>query len=133
MTDFIALIHKDADSDFGVSFPDFPGCVTAGRDLEEARRFAEEALALHIEGLIEEGASLPGASSLDVIMEDRRNREGIAVLVAAPTRSSRSVRVNVTLAEGDLAAIDAYAERHGMTRSGFLAAAARQKLRQTRP
>jgi predicted RNase H-like HicB family nuclease len=30
MAEYIALIHKDAGSDFGVSFPDFPGCVTAG-------------------------------------------------------------------------------------------------------
>ena len=31
MSDYIGLIHKDAGSDFGVSFPDFPGVVTAGK------------------------------------------------------------------------------------------------------
>ena len=49
--EYIAYLHKDSKSDFGVSFPDFPGCVSAGKTLEEARRMAEEALALHIEGL----------------------------------------------------------------------------------
>ncbi|MBL0942631.1 MAG: type II toxin-antitoxin system HicB family antitoxin, partial [Alphaproteobacteria bacterium] len=34
---YIALIHKDKNSDFGVSFPDFPGCITAGKTLDEAR------------------------------------------------------------------------------------------------
>jgi predicted RNase H-like HicB family nuclease len=41
---YIAVIHKDADSDFGVSFPDLPGCITAGRTLDEARVMAAEAL-----------------------------------------------------------------------------------------
>jgi predicted RNase H-like HicB family nuclease len=42
MPGYIALIRKDADSDFGVDFPDFPGCVSAGATLDEARRMAQE-------------------------------------------------------------------------------------------
>jgi predicted RNase H-like HicB family nuclease len=60
---YIALIHKDRGSDFGVSFPDFPGCVTAGTTVEEAFSLAKEALAGHIETMIESGLeilSLPG-------------------------------------------------------------------------
>ena len=49
MPSYIGLIHKDADSDFGVSFPDFPGAITAGKTLDDARTMAEEALALHVE------------------------------------------------------------------------------------
>ena len=40
--DYIAYLHKDRDSDFGVSFPDFPGCVTAGKTLDEAHRVQAE-------------------------------------------------------------------------------------------
>jgi predicted RNase H-like HicB family nuclease len=40
-----AFLDKDADSDFGVSFPDFPGCVSAGETLELAVLGAHEALA----------------------------------------------------------------------------------------
>ena len=40
-----ALVDKDEDSDFGVSFPDFPGCVSAGESVEEAVLGAQEALA----------------------------------------------------------------------------------------
>jgi predicted RNase H-like HicB family nuclease len=47
---YIALVHKTPDSDYGVSFPDLPGCVTAGVDLEDARRMAGEVLALHLAG-----------------------------------------------------------------------------------
>lgn len=128
MTYYIALIHKEADSDFGVSFPDLPGCVTAGRDLAEARALAEEALALHLEGMAEEGETTPEPSGLDAIMADEANREGVAVLVPAPKASTKAVRVNITLPEDLLAAIDAYAERRGFNRSGFLAKAARDAM-----
>ena len=30
MAEYVALLHRDEGSDYGVSFPDFPGCVTAG-------------------------------------------------------------------------------------------------------
>jgi predicted RNase H-like HicB family nuclease len=42
--DYIAIIHKEPNSDFGVSFPDFAGCITAGRTLDEAKDMAAEAL-----------------------------------------------------------------------------------------
>ena len=83
---FIGLIHKDQDSDFGVSFPDFPGCVTAGVSLDEARSMAEEALAFHIEGLRLDGHSLPEPSSLTEIMNDPANRDGVAVMIPAEDR-----------------------------------------------
>ena len=41
---YIGLVHKDAGSDYGVSFPDLPGCVTAGATLDEARVMAADAL-----------------------------------------------------------------------------------------
>jgi predicted RNase H-like HicB family nuclease len=48
MRQYIALIHKDRDSDYGVSFPDLPGVITAGTSLDEARDMAAEALAFHL-------------------------------------------------------------------------------------
>ena len=50
MMEDIAFLHKEAKSDFGVSFPDFPGCITAGKTLDEAGHMASEALALPIRG-----------------------------------------------------------------------------------
>ena len=84
MTAYIALTHKDANSDYGISFPDFPGCITAGASLDEARAMAAEALAFHIEGMIEDGEAVPLPSTLETIMADLVNRDAVAVLVDVP-------------------------------------------------
>ena len=80
MTDYIALIHKDADSDYSVSFPDFPGCVTAGATIDEARARAGEALAFHIEGMREDRQELPAPSPMAAVMTERENRDAVAFL-----------------------------------------------------
>ena len=123
---YIGLIHKDADSDFGVSFPDFPGLVTAGTDLDDASRMAEEALAFHIEGMAEDGEAIPEPSSIEEIMADAENRGGVVVLIPVQTESSRAVRVNVTLPQDVLSKVDAFAEAKGYSRSGFLTLAAKR-------
>ena len=128
MRQYIALIHKDADSEFGVSFPDLPGCVTAGATLDEARDMAAEALALHLEGMAEDGEAIPEPSSLEAVMSDPENKTGVAILVAAPAQAIKAVRINVTLPEDVLASVDAYAAEHGFTRSGFLAMAAKKAM-----
>jgi predicted RNase H-like HicB family nuclease len=125
LADYIALIHKDADSDYGVSFPDFPGCITAGSTLDEARAMAAEALAFHIEGMREDGQGIPSPSSLAEVMKERANRDAVAFLVAVPDQPERNIRVNVTLPEGLLRQIDARTDN----RSKFLAQAAALKLR----
>jgi predicted RNase H-like HicB family nuclease len=128
MRQFIALIHKEADSDYGVSFPDLPGCITAGTSLDDARAMAAEALALHLEGLIEDGGAPPKPSSLEAIMADRASRDGVAILVATPERAPKVVRINISLPEDVLAAVDSYAEANGYNRSGFLAFAAKKAM-----
>jgi predicted RNase H-like HicB family nuclease len=128
MRNYIGFIHKDPDSDYGVSFPDFPGVITAGTDLDEARRMAQEALEFHVEGMIADGEAIPEPSSLEAVMADPENRDGVAVLIPLKTTARKAVRLNITLPEDVLTAIDAYAEAHGMTRSGFLAQAARRQM-----
>jgi predicted RNase H-like HicB family nuclease len=128
MRSYIALIHKDGGSDYGVSFPDLPGCVTAGTTLDEAQAFAEEVLALHLTGMAEDGEAVPDPSSLETVMQDRENRDAVAVLVPAKRPAPRAVRVNITVPEDVLAQVDAYAERHGMSRSGFLVYAAQREM-----
>ena len=89
MADYVALIHKQPTSDFGVSFLDFPGCVTAGTTLAEARRHAAEALALHIDGMIEDGEAIPEPSSLEDLMTAAEGYAAVAFLV--PAAAGRSV------------------------------------------
>jgi predicted RNase H-like HicB family nuclease len=128
MRSYIGLIHKDGDSDFGVSFPDFPGVVTAGTTLDDARAMAEDALALHVEGLAEDGEAIPEPSSLEEVMSDRDNRTGVAILISLKTEPPKAVRVNVTLPGDVLEQIDKYAEAHGFTRSGLLTQAAKKLM-----
>ena len=128
MPSYIGLIHKDAGSDYGVSFPDFPGVITAGLTLDDARAMAEEALTLHVEGLVEDGEAIPEPSTLEDIMSAPDNRTGVAILVAVKTQQPKTIRVNVTLPEDVLEQIDRYAEAHGYTRSGLLAQAARRLI-----
>jgi predicted RNase H-like HicB family nuclease len=94
MRQYIALIHKDPGSDYGVSFPDIPGCVTVGVDLDDARGMAEEALALHLAGMAEDEEPIPEPSSLEAVMADRENRDAVAILVKAPPAAAKAVRVN---------------------------------------
>jgi predicted RNase H-like HicB family nuclease len=128
MRHYIGLIHKVADSDFGVSFPDLPGVVTAGTTLDEARELAEEALALHIEGLVDDGEVIPEPSTLEQVMSDPDNRSGVAILVSVKSDQPKVVRVNVTLPEDILEQIDEYAQAHGFTRSGLLVQAAKKLI-----
>lgn len=128
---YVALIHKDPSSDFGVSFPDFPGCVTAGKTIDEARLMAEEALAFHIEGMMEDGEQVPPPSSLEEIMKVRENRDAVAFLADAKI-AERAIRINVSIPEKELKAIDAYAQTHGLSRSGLLLKAAKLAIAEDR-
>ena len=115
---YIACLHEDRESDFGVSFPDFPGCVTAGRTLEEARRKAEEVLALHISGMAEDGETVPKPSRLDEITDDPARNGAVAILVCA--NPEKTIRVNITARESQIMMIDRLAELAGMTRSAYI-------------
>lgn len=61
---------------YDVTFPDFPGCVSQGDDLEDAIRMAQQALTMHLSGMLEDGEELPTPSSLD---EARTKEESFAM------------------------------------------------------
>jgi predicted RNase H-like HicB family nuclease len=119
---YIALIHKDDNSDYGVSFPDFPGCISAGETLEQAKMMAQEAIINHIQILKEMHEQIPAPSSLEEIMSSPENRSSIAFLVEVP--SHHTVRINITLPEDILNIVDRRARRLNLSRSAFLAEAA---------
>ena len=128
MTTYIALMYKDPDSDFSVSFPDFLGCITAGKTLEDARRMAAEALAFHIDGMRSGGEPIPEPSTVDAVKADPENEGALLFLVDVPDPPGRSQRINVTLPEDLIQAID----RTTKNRSRFLAEAARERLARIR-
>lgn len=129
MANYIAIVHKETKTDFGVSFPDFPGCITAGKNIDEAKDMAQEALILHIQGMLEDGEQLPVPSRLEEIMNETEYTNAIAYLVVSvPDTKPRTVRVNVTLPEITLRKIDAAARKRGMSRSAFLVHSAQNTI-----
>jgi predicted RNase H-like HicB family nuclease len=126
--DYIAYLHKDSKSDFGVSFPDFPGCVTAGKSLDEASRKAPEALAFHIAGMIEDGEKIPKPSKIDDLVSDPDRQNAVAFLVTADFHKAKTVRVNVTARENQIEQIDRLARQAGMTRSAYMVQSATSEV-----
>ncbi len=121
---YLAVAEKGEGESWGVYFPDFPGCISAGETFAEAAAGAHEALALHIEGMTEDGLELPAPTPPELVQRE----VGAQCLMVEATAPSRSVRLNISLDEGLVRRVDRAAELQGLTRSGFLAAAARDRL-----
>ncbi len=82
MKHYPALIRKTPDSDYGVEFPDFPGCVTAGLTVDEALVMAEQALAFHVEGMRDDGEAVPEPTDLEDVLKSDSVADAAAVLIA---------------------------------------------------
>ncbi|WP_292320769.1 type II toxin-antitoxin system HicB family antitoxin [Mesorhizobium sp.] len=78
---YVGLIHKETESDYGVSFPDFPGVITAGATISETRALAKQALALHVAGIMEDGTPFRGPSSLDQVQASSDHSALTTILV----------------------------------------------------
>ena len=79
---YVAFIHHDSEPGCGISFPDFPGCVSDGDTTDEAIRRGGEALAFHLEGMIKDNQEIPTPCSLEEIQRDpslQEWREGAAL------------------------------------------------------
>jgi len=126
------VIHKDDDSDYGVTVPDLPGCFSAGSTLDEALAMAKEAIELHVEGLIEEGEAVPEPTALEEHRKKRMYRGGTWAVVSIDPSSLRlrTKRINVTIPERILDAVDRYAATHGESRSGLLVKAVTRYIRE---
>jgi len=125
MASYIAVVHKDPESDYGVSFPDFPGCITAGSTIDQAKDMAQQALPFHIKGMLQDGETIPKPSALEHIMDDPDYNDATAFMVVhIPDIRPRTMRVNITVPEDTLRQIDTMAKKRGMSRSSFLVHAA---------
>ena len=124
---FPAILEKTKNSDYGLSFPDFPGCITAGSTAEEALTLAEEALQFHVDGMVADGAQLPSPTSVDSLILDPEI-DLVAVSLVPVRLPGKSTRINITMDENLLLAVDTAAATEGYTRSAFLAEAVRTKL-----
>ncbi len=120
------VIHKDKSSDYGVIVPDLPGCFSAGSTTDEALAMAKEAIELHLEGLIEEGLPVPPPGRMEDHKDKPEYRGGVwAVISVDPsTLRLKAKRINVSIPERVLDAIDRTARAERQTRSAFLVKAA---------
>lgn len=123
---FYAIVHKDPGSAFGVQFPDLPGCFSAADRVEDVLPNACEALELWFDD-----AEEVKPSHLDEVraMVAEQLAAG-AFIVAVPRirRGGKLVRANISLDRGMLDAIDRAASERSLTRSAFLADAARNEI-----
>lgn len=120
------VIHKDKKSDYGVSVPDLPGCVSAGKTVDDALAMIREAIELHLEGLIEEDGVVPLPSAIEDLRDNPDYADGTWAIVTVDESTLRVkiARVGITMPQRVLDAIDRHAKATGETRSGLLARAA---------
>ena len=123
---YIAVIHKEKSSDYGVIFPDFPTCISVGKTLEEAHIMAQEALQFHIDGMIEDKEEIPAPLTLDVVRAKYKKAEAFVVITARTP--AKVARINITIDEKFLRKLDKYLEDHHENRSSFFAAAAKRAM-----
>jgi len=122
---FPIVIHKDPESDYSVTIPDLPGCFSAGTTLDEAIVMAQESAECHVEGLILDGESIPSVSQIEEHQKNSNYDGGVWAVIDLNlgNLSIKSKRVNITIPERLLDAVDQYAKRHGESRSGLLSQA----------
>ena len=75
------VVHKDSDSDYGVTVPDLPGCHSAGATMEEAMENAREAILTHVEGLLMDNEHVPSPSSVESLMSSRSEPGAVWAIV----------------------------------------------------
>ncbi len=132
MARYIALIDGKKGA-YGVVVPDLPGCTSAGKTLDDAHRNAIEAVRLWVDDANGSGEELPRPRTLEALRADpavaAALAEGAVITIVPVLRDfGRSVRANLSFDAGLLDAIDEAADAHGLTRSAFIATAAREKI-----
>ena len=131
MRRYFALLDG-APGAYGVAFPDCPGCTAMGADENEAYANAISALDEWAHDALTVG-KLPEPRAIEALRREPEVIEALAdgaIFLAVPlvVESGRPVKANISLDRGLLDAIDAAARRSVLTRSAFLASAAREKI-----
>lgn len=126
VTYYPAIIERGEEG-FGVFFPDLPGCTSAGDTVQDAARNAEEALRGHLAAMADDGDEIPEPTQIDQVKADPEVAEAARMLVRADL-PGKAVRLNISMDEGLVEAMDIRAKDRGMTRSAYLAELVRADL-----
>jgi predicted RNase H-like HicB family nuclease len=132
MSRYVALVDGKSGA-YGVVVPDLPGCTSGGATVDAALRNAVEAVTLWVEDARADGEKIPKPRSAETLRNDPEviaalSEGGVLAYVPLVLDAARPVKANLSLDAGLLNAIDEAAERRGLTRSAFLASAAREKI-----
>ncbi len=132
MARYVAIVDGKPGA-FGVVIPDLSACTSGGATVDEALRNAVEAVTLWVEYADADGEKIPKPRSAEKLRADPEvaaalARGGILAYVPLVLDAGRPVKANLSLDAGLLNAIDEAAARRGLTRSAFLASAAREKI-----
>ncbi|MEJ1967298.1 MAG: type II toxin-antitoxin system HicB family antitoxin [Rhizomicrobium sp.] len=134
MARYVVLIDGKPGA-YGIVVPDLPGCTSGAATTDAALRNASEAIRLWAEDAIADGETLPKPRSAEQVRKDRDVAKALAngavlAVVQLVMDSGRPAKANLSLDSGLLNAIDEAAAARGLTRSSFLATAAREKIEQ---
>ena len=127
-------VAERAEGNWSISFPAFPGTVTAGQTLAELYTHAKDALASVVEAMQEDGQALP--DSLEASPDDAApafkalDYANPHIMVIPVDVGGIVKRINVTMDEGLVARVDSFADRVKSSRSAVLARGARMVLAQ---
>ncbi|MER8750421.1 type II toxin-antitoxin system HicB family antitoxin [Mesorhizobium sp. M1050] len=130
MTHYVGILDG-AGNIWGVRVPDLPGCHGGGASPEEAIADATSAVREWVEARATKHLQLPVSRTVaQLLLQDELDTAAgeSAVMIPVLIDSGRPVRANLSLDAGLLAAIDEEAGRRGLTRSAFIASAAREKI-----
>lgn len=130
------LADEEQPGVYNVSFPDLPGCDTFGTGMEGAMQAAMDALTGYLEVEMDRGEAIPSPSDyvtakakaeaqareLDIAVPE----DTLYLLVPTDPKPEPFVRLNISMQPRLVALIDRTAKAEGMTRSGLLAAAAKE-------
>lgn len=132
MSHYVGVLEGEGDV-WSVWLPDLMGCVGAGPTPDAAVKDVTSALSLVATMMVADGEELPRARTRAELLDDKWVAEAVRngdVLMGIPLiiERGRPARANISLDAGLLESIDAAAKARGLTRSAFLASAAREKI-----
>lgn len=127
---YFMFVYENAEG-LWCSFPDLPGCMTDGGNLEELMKNAADALESWLESAIDHGDALPEASSASALKAKAAESEDEVAFIAPVTGYLPSVpaRINVTSTADKIDEITDFARKVGRTRSDLMVSATLDYIR----
>jgi predicted RNase H-like HicB family nuclease len=127
---YVAVLASNREGEFFVTIPDLPGVNSGAATRAEALALAIDFANDYVRDLVEEGHDVPAARDIDNIPIEPEDEEIGRALIPVEV-PGKSVKVSISMDEALLARIDRAAEQVGLTRSGYIAAAAEFRIRDT--